>query len=168
MISAWPGASPSRPRSPRLRSAEENAVSRVVATSFPDRRLRSVALRMSALEKRLKKMLLAHSGVPKSPSHQTSRWSAPHKRRRPGEGAHDSSAKTAISAGRSLDPGVSVKPSPDPHSSSCPFCRAGTLLLIGGTRRFLYYQCEACTEVWTVTSFPPMKPQPRQELIRAN
>lgn len=38
---------------------------------------------------------------------------------------------------------------PDPFP--CPFCNCGSLLLIGGNRRFQYYRCGACAEVWTVT-----------------
>jgi hypothetical protein len=76
--------------------------------------------------------------------------------------------KRRCSGGQSLDPKASVTSNLDPQASPCPFCRAGTLLLIGGTRRFLYYQCEACTEVWTVTSFPPKKSSLRHDLIRAN
>ena len=56
----------------------------------------------------------------------------------------------------------------DPDLSPCPFCRAGTLLLIGGTRRFLYYRCGECTEVWTVTGFPPIKTSVPREPMRAH
>ena len=41
MISACPGASESRPSKPRLREAESNAASRVVATVLPVRSLKS-------------------------------------------------------------------------------------------------------------------------------
>ena len=70
--------------------------------------------------------------------------------------------------GHCLDARRLVHAALDPESSPCPFCRAGTLLLIGGTRRFLYYRCVECTEVWTVTGFPPIKTPLRREPIRAN
>jgi DNA-directed RNA polymerase subunit RPC12/RpoP len=39
----------------------------------------------------------------------------------------------------------------------CPFCRSRVLLLIGGTRFYLYYRCGECSEVWTVTDPVPSR-----------
>ncbi len=33
----------------------------------------------------------------------------------------------------------------------CPFCRSGAAMVIGGCLIFVYYQCDDCSEVWTVT-----------------
>jgi hypothetical protein len=45
---------------------------------------------------------------------------------------------------------------PDPQLAPCPFCHGGSLALIGQSRTFLYYRCEGCAEVWTVTAFRPI------------
>jgi hypothetical protein len=54
----------------------------------------------------------------------------------------------------------------DPALSPCPFCRSRTLVLIGGTRLFLYYRCGDCTEVWTVTGFVPITPMRQAQQAR--
>ena len=51
----------------------------------------------------------------------------------------------------------------------CPFCRSGSLLLIGGNRRFQYHRCDDCAEIWTVTQDwqpgDPRRPEPRPALM---
>ena len=36
----------------------------------------------------------------------------------------------------------------------CPFCRSSAVLLIGGSRVYLYYQCGDCAEIWTALDVP--------------
>jgi len=59
-----------------------------------------------------------------------------------------------------------VDPRPTPELAPCPFCRCGSLLVIGGGRRFLYYRCASCAEVWTVTTLPPITPQQNKRTPR--
>ena len=55
----------------------------------------------------------------------------------------------ALPRGSRLDLDRCVHPSNGSDVFPCPFCRSGALLLIGGTRRYLYYSCGECSEVWT-------------------
>ena len=36
----------------------------------------------------------------------------------------------------------------------CPFCRSSAVLLIGGSKVYLYYQCGDCAEIWTALDVP--------------
>ena len=41
----------------------------------------------------------------------------------------------------------------------CPFCSSGRIRVIGGSRTFLYYNCEECAESWTAMNVPASAPK---------
>jgi transposase-like protein len=44
----------------------------------------------------------------------------------------------------------------------CPFCNSGRIRVIGGSRTFLYYNCDDCSEAWTAMNLvgtAPKRPQ---------
>jgi hypothetical protein len=50
---------------------------------------------------------------------------------------------------------------------ACPFCRAGSVDIIGRGGKFVHYRCRTCAEVWTGMKFPPPAPNPAFERLDA-
>ena len=48
--------------------------------------------------------------------------------------------------------GMMNKRTPEPFP--CPFCRSGSVSVIGAARTFLHYRCTTCAEVWTAMRAP--------------
>lgn len=111
-------------------------------------------------QKRLKEMCAAHG--------QTLVLAAEGEATPDGTGDPESPAKPSQLRGSALELELDVRMKLDPDVSPCPFCRSRTLLLIGGSRLFLYYRCGECTEVWTVTGFSPIKAPAVPEHVRAH
>ena len=68
----------------------------------------------------------------------------------------ESGANLQLDRGSGLENAPVMDVRPDPQLAPCPFCHGGSLALIGESRTVLYYRCEGCAEVWTVTAFRPI------------
>src|SRR5688500_5218017 len=139
----------------------------VVATESPERTFRSTGFSPVRFNSGCRKWGLLIERRQSAPRARLLSWQSLLMSAATAERSKTSTAIQTLQCGRRLELERCVHTSNGSEVFPCPFCRSGALLLIGGTRRFLYYSCGECSEIWTAADAEPSTPGTTQRFEAA-